>query len=357
MRAINTLIIWTDESRKAKIADDISLLCRCNIIDAGYDQHIDLENKDIHIVVVDIDKCDDKKIRQIVLDTVKEIKEQKPEAIFMMSGKCSADIKKKFKNQIDIFSGITAIKIKNDYRSCLDMLICSKHKLNFYLTDFFAPHLVGDLSRKGFELVLNDTYERDTYKEDFLDLWRSFMFVAPLLKPDNRDILKAALHAYEERELTYEEKNEIRSEFFFQFNTLPVLHNFTDRRLYYIEKSVIADVWESVIQYARDIDNSLLFGCHKLRDRVHLKIMIHKGYSLNKITKNSKIHKKMSEIIPYGDILIKCGEQRMFIGSDPIEGSIEEPVNQGEEEQNYLTFHIYVKTILPHRRHRGLKRF
>ncbi len=356
MRAIKTLIIWTDESRKDKIANDIGLLCNCEITDFSYDEQIEIGDAGIDIVLIDIAKCDDKQAPKTILGSVQKIKEVSPDSVFMIAGKCSADIKKKFKDYVDIFSGVTSVKIKNDFRQCLNNLISTKQKLNYYLTDFFAPHLVGDLSRKGFELVMNDTYEREAYKEDFLDLWRSFMFVSPLLEPENRDILKTALYAYEERELTFEEKEAIREEFFFQFNKLPVLHNFTDRRLYYIERSVVQEVWESVIHYARDVDNSLLFGCHKIKDRVYLKIMVHKDYSLKKITKNSKIHKIMSKLVPYGDILIKSGEQRMVIGSDPIGGDIEEPVNK-EEEQEYLTFHIYVKVILPHRRHRGLKRF
>lgn len=355
MKAVNTLIIYTDEVRKDKLTHDIDLLCKNIITSIKYDQEVDIKEGQFDILVVDFGQTIIKDIALILIDLIQLIKNIEPSIISIITGKYSTVIKNKLKNTIDVFSGVTIVKIKKDYRRCIDLMISKKQKLNYYLTDFFAPHLVGDIERKGFELVLNETYERETYQEDFLDLWRSFMFVAPLLKEENKELLKTSLHTYVERNLTEEEKDLIQREFFFQFNSLYALQNFNERRLYYMEKSTIEYVWNSVITFARNIDNSLLFGCYKSINIIRLKIMIHQSYPLKKITKNSSVYKTLMIIEPYADVIITSNGEQIVIGSQSqLEYS---DIGITPIDQEYLTFDFYFKVILPQRRRRGLKRF
>jgi len=354
MKPIKTSIIRTDESKNEQIAYEIKELCDSDITNIQLNDQLRLNDFNSDITLIYLAKDDDQKVITPLYEQLNSVKESDPGSVLMLAGSFSTDIKKTFRDVIDIFSGVTVPKIRKDFRSCIDLHIRKRKNLNYYLTDFFAPHLVGDLDRKGFELVLNDTFDKESYEENYPSLRKTYELIAPSLNECNREILDTALVTYFEKNLTKEEKEEIKTEFFFQFNTLSSLNNFSERRLYYIERSVIENSWSKVIDFVRSIDNSLHFGCYKFSKCIYLKVMINKAYPLKKISKKSDIYKTLLHMEPYGDIVVTSKDDKIVIGSDAFWKESYPEENLDEES---TVFNFYVKVILPHRRHRGLKRY
>ncbi len=344
MKPISTVIIET--GRKEMFDNIIEQYAN---IDTHYFGISDDERiPDFDIMIVDIPADIAKKTTDDLIRLLIEVRKNYPDSCIMLCGKVQDTLKKQLKPYIDIVSGTTPAKVGTDFATCLTEFIKRNDKLLKYLTHFFAPHLVGDYGRKGFEQLLNEVFSREENLLALEDLKKRYNVISPLLLEENRKLIEDALTAYEERDLSDIEIQEIENAFYFQFNTLNALENFNERRLYYLETDVIFDVWHSVIDFGRELGGGLIFGCSRNGDTIRLKIAVNNVHNLTKIGKKSYFYSKLELIEPYGDLIVSCEDKKIVIGKDREEAIVEE---------GNTVFDFFIKIIIPERRRRGLMRF
>lgn len=351
MYNFKTLILGTDQDKLASMGAFIQDNYRDEVFATAIRIELEeyLSKQEPDIFLVDISGQMSAAEKKNIIDIVGMIKEKHPSCLLLAYGGKKNTLKDKaFQESIDSFSGKTDSKIAPDYEKLRSQAIIKGNKMIDILTLFFAPYLVGNYEQPGFDRLLSENHNREENLEILDQLEHNFQLFDTLLLEDNRRMIGSALKTYRERNLTSEEIEEIQQAFFFQFTNLTAMENFIDRRRYYAEKKVIEEVWEATISYAREIEDSIIFGCHKLGDIIHLKITIPVDYDLKKIAPRGKFNKKIAEIEPYGVMTIRNGEQTICIGS-------KKPVD-AEEEIEGTVFLIRIKVVVPTRGRRGLKR-
>jgi|SRR5690554_2407677 hypothetical protein len=351
MYSFKTLILGSDKESITSVGEHLQETYRDKIfmtyIRLEFEEYLEKNNPDIFLIDLSSQLSDAEK--KNIIESVRILREKYPSTVMMTYGSKKTMIKEKgFQDAIDCFSGKTIAKIGKDYEEMRRRAVVKGNNLIAVLTGFFAPYLIGKYDQPAFDRLLNQTYSREENLEILDDLKESFQLFAPLLQDKNRKMLESALEIYSSRDLTVDEIETIQNTFFFQFTTLTAMENFIDRRRYYAEGKVIEDVWESTIEFAREVENSILFGCHKLGDIVHLKISLPSEYDVNQITAKSKFYRKLEGIEPYGTMTIRSGDQSLCIGScESFEGA---------ERVEGIVFDIRIKVVVPPRGRRGLKR-
>ena len=351
MYNFKTLILGMDNDKMIPIGKHL----RENYHDEVYMTSIRMELEDYlsqkqpDIFIVDISTQLSSGEKKNIVEAVEIIKAKCPDCLIMAYGGKKTTLKDKgFQDSIDCFSGKVLPKAAKDYEDLRRKSIVKGNKLIDILTLFFAPYLVGNYEQPGFDRLLSTSHTREENLEVIGQLNNNLMLFGPLLQEENYKLLESALKIYPDRNLTHEEIDRIQQAFFFQFTTLTAMENFIDRRRYYAERMVIENVWESTISFAREIENSIIFGCHKLGDEIHLKITIPTIYDLGKITNRSKFYKVAQIIEPYGKMTIRSGDQVFWLGSiqdEEREGTVDGTV-----------FDIQIRVVVPTRGRRGLKR-
>lgn len=351
MYRFKTIILGTDldkltsvgEHLKNEFHDEIFM----TVIRMEFEEYLANHQPDIFLIDMSSKLSDSEKNN--IAESVNIIAEKYSDCVIMAYGDKKSSLKDKdFQETVDCFSGKTIAKISQDYGQLRSNVIVKGNKMISVLAGFFAPYLVGNFDQPGFDILLTEAYERDEDAGLLDELKKGFGLFSSLLQEENRNLIESALDVYEERLLTAEEIESIQNSFFFQFTSLTAMENFIDRRRYYAEKGVIEEVWESTISFAREIENSVIFGCHKLGDEVNLKITIPVEHDLKKISERSKFYKTIKKIEPYGTMSIRSGSQTISIGSD-------HHIDK-EEFVEGTVFNIQIKVFVPTRRRRGLKR-
>ncbi|MBW6515516.1 MAG: hypothetical protein K0B81_02730 [Candidatus Cloacimonetes bacterium] len=351
MYNFKTLILGTDPEKLASVGEYLSETYQDEVfmtaIRIELEEYLSQQKPDI--LLVDISSQMNASEKKNILESVKMIKAQCPECVILAFGGKKTTIKDKdFQEAVNIFSGKLLTKITKDYESLRSLAIVKGNKMIGILTVFFAPYLTGNYEIPGFDRLLAETHSREENLEVIEQLETNFGLFSPLLQENNRELIESALSIYRERNLKPEEIEKIQEAFFFQFTTLTAMENFIDRRRYYAEKQVIEDVWESTISFAREIENSIIFGCHKLGDVIHLKITVPTTFELKKLTPRSKFYKTIESIEPYGVMIIRSGDQTLCIGCNEQ--------NEEIESVEGTVFLIRIKVVVPTRGRRGLKR-
>ncbi|MCB5231001.1 MAG: hypothetical protein WCX83_00890 [Candidatus Cloacimonas sp.] len=330
-------------------------------LDANYNDRIifvteyedvkeNLEGKEPEIVVYILsDKPSDDE-KDAMVSFIEKIKLEYPLCFVLVVGARKSSIKDKgFQDMVAAFITKGADKMLEEYDLLRPQVVRVKNKMISVLTGFFAPYLTGEYELGGFDQLLSGTYTREENLEILDSLKERFRLFASLLQEENRLLLENALEVYEERDLTDEERDIIRQEFFFQFNSLPAMENFSDRRQYYAEKKVISDVWKSTIAFSKEVEDAVIFGCRKLADVVQLRVTNLVEYDLDKISPRTKFYKMLQDLEPYGTVKVSCQDQVLYIGEN--HNIFDESSSEG------LTFQFFFRVMVPERRRRGLKRF
>jgi len=351
MYRFKTIILGTDKESITSIGEHLKETYRDDVfttyIRLEFEEYLGNNNPDILLIDLSNQLSDAEK--KNITESVKIVREKYPSCVIMAYGGKKTTVKEKsFQDAVDCFSGKTISKISKDYEEMRSKAVVKGNNMIAVLTGFFAPYLIGKYDEPGFDRLLNQTFSREENLEVLDRLKENFQLFASLLQEDNRKMLESALEVYATRDLTIDEIETIQNTFFFQFTTLTAMENFIDRRKYYAEGKVIEDVWESTIKFAREVEDSILFGCHKLGDIVHLKISLPSEYDVNTITTRSKFYKKLESVEPYGTITIRSGDQSLCIGScESFEGA---------ERVDGIIFDIRIQVVVPPRGRRGLKR-
>ena len=340
MNTFKTIILGTDKEAMTPLGEHITEVYQDEVfmtyIRMEFEEYLNKNQPDL--MLIDISTQLSAAEKKNIIESVEILQQKNPGCIVIAYGGKKTTIKDKgFQEAVDVFSGKTVAKIGKDYG-----------EMRTKATAFFAPYLIGNYEDPGFDRLLNQTYSREDNLQVLDALKTKYNLFRSLLKEENRDLIDSTFNIYQERDLTHEEIENIQSTFFFQFTTLTAMENFIDRRRYYAEKDVITNVWESTIAYAREIENSIIFGCHKLGDVVHLKLTIPVEYDLKKISTRSKFYKIMESIEPYGTMTIRSGSQLLSIGIPDSSDS--------EETVEGTIFRICINVVVPARGRRGLKR-
>ncbi len=351
MYNFKTIVLGTDKDKLMPISDHIREEYNDDVfmtfIRVEFEEYLTKQQPDI--LLIDISTQLSSAEKKNITESVKIVKEKYPECVLMAFGGKKSTLKdKEFQEAVDLFSGKTIQKISKDYEAIRSRVILKGNKMIVVLTGFFAPYLVGNYKQPGFDRLLTETYSREENLEILNQLKRNFLLFKPLLQEHNQELLENALEVYPERDLTREEIEQIKEAFFFQFTSLTAMKNFIDRRRYYAEKDVIKDIWETTISYAREVENTIIFGCHKLGNTVKLKVTVPAEYDLKKISPRSKYYKTIQKIQPYGTMTIKSGDQTVYIGSGEPEAEL--------DAVDKLVFSLHFRVVVPTRGRRGLKR-
>jgi hypothetical protein len=320
------------------------------LIDSYEDMLEQLEGKEPDALVFFLSDKPNNDEKDFLVDIVEKTKLEYPHCIVIVAGGKKGVVKDKgFQEMVNSFVVKAIDKIIEEYEPLRPLVVRIKNKMISVLTGFFAPYLIGEYEMGGFDQLLSGTYIREDNLPILDDLKRRFKLFAPILLENNYQLIARALEIYEERDLSDDEKQEIRDEFFFQFNSLPAMENFSDRRQYYAEKRVLSEVWDNTIAFSKEVGDAVIFGCRKLADVVQLRVTNLVEFDLNKLTPKSKFYKQLQEIEPYGTVKISCQDQVLYIGEN--HDVFEETMSSG------LVFQFYFRVMVPERRKRGLKRF
>jgi hypothetical protein len=351
MYSFRTIILGTDPKSISSVGEHLKEVFHDEVVTiyirVEFEEYLAKHKPDI--MLIDLSSALSSAEKKNITESVMIIKDRYPQAVLMVYGGKKSTLKdKNFQDSIDYFSGKTVTKIADDYMKARTQAVLKGNRMIAILTGFFAPYLIGNYEQPGFDRLLTATYSRDENLELIEKMKKSFLLFQPLLQEKSQQLIENALNTYPERDLTPEEIEEIQEAFYFQFTHLTAMNNFSDRRRYYAEKDVITNIWESTIDFVREIEDSIIFGCHKLGDTVNLKISSPVDYDLKKISKRSNYYKLIESIEPYGTMTLRSGDQIIYLGSghpedrdEPVEGTL---------------INMQFKVVVPARGRRGIKR-
>ena len=345
---IQTVIIGLDQARVVSLVKEVDKIFDGNLSTPDVTDNLadELEETKPGIILFDVSDGEQDSLLDSVLVTLNEFRNISPESILLISGKVKPELKKRLKAEEVVVSGVTIDKIVKDFQEAVREHIRINADMVKVLTHFFTPHLMGHYDTIGFDQVVNGSYSREEILPSIDVLHKRLAMFSEILTKDNKALLVNALEIIKKEDLNDETRRITRDAFSFQFTALSSLDNFSDERHYFAERDVISNVWESVIAFAREHGDGIIFGCSKNDATIKLKIAINQRYDLSKINKRSKIYQTLASIRPYGSVVVTCGDEQLVIGK---------PQNSLFSSEG-LTFEFFFQVIVPVRRRRGLKR-
>ncbi|MBU4487245.1 MAG: response regulator [Candidatus Delongbacteria bacterium] len=223
------------------------------------------------------------------------------------------------------------------YDEFRELIIASKSGLIRHLSKFFSPLNFGGDVHKSIFRIIHTNYERSEILSDLPDIIEQFNKFKPLLKPENASFLESRFDIYRKRDLTFEERKEIKSRFTLNLNTLKGLEEL-QRKTIFAEVNFITDIWNKIISetlaYSPDFECSI----NETPNTLELTVCRSNGFDFDKFLSIGRTISFYKQIINYGDIVISSGNMSLSTVSERF---TEIPDMDGTEIK------IVLKNILP----------
>ena len=182
------------------------------------------------------------------------------------------------------------------------------------LSKFFAPTNYNWDINKSIYRLLHTNYTRSEnlkYINQTIDYYNSFK---EMLDKNNRAMLDDFFKTYAIRNVTDEERANIKETFYFSPYELPYSNKFP-RRTLYCEKNIILDIWNKIISESKDnsVIDDVEFHCKTDKYNINFRIIQPNEFDFKKFISSNKTFYIYKSIRNYGNIVIQSGDKELNI--------------------------------------------
>ena len=189
------------------------------------------------------------------------------------------------------------------------------------LSKFFAPTNYDWDIDKSIYRILHTNFEREEnlqYLDQIIEYYNTFK---ESLSEDNKELLDNIFETYRKRDLTEEEREKVRKEFYFEFDKLEELENRDfPGQTFYAEKLVLHDVWDKIISETKDHSELSKTKFNYSRELNGMTIFVEQPneFDFEKFISSNKTLSIYQKIRNYGKMSISSGNKKFDIVTEKL---------------------------------------
>ncbi len=212
------------------------------------------------------------------------------------------------KDWYDVFHTKGGDDLYDKYSELRRSVINKKTGLIPYLSRFFAPLNHNWEPEKSIYRIMHTNYDRNEnlkYLPEIKDYFNTFK---KMLQKENEEFLENIFNIYRARDLTNEERSEIKSRFHIKTNNLEFLFD-QIRSTIYAESALLKEIWDKMISETKDHGDihSAVFKTEFPDHSVVFSIAQQNEFDFDGFIESSRTLNLYKKIANYGDVFIRSG--------------------------------------------------
>ncbi|MCK4979237.1 MAG: hypothetical protein KAS62_02520, partial [Candidatus Delongbacteria bacterium] len=207
----------------------------------------------------------------------------------------------------------------NQYSKLRNEALVLKTGLIPRLSKFFAPTNYNCDINKSIYRLLHTNYDRSENLGFLDDIIKNYNSFKDMLDEKNRSMLDNFFKTYRDRDVTDDEREEIKESFYFSPHELPCSNKFP-RRTLYCEKNILLSIWNKIISESKDNStiNDVEFFYEKTEHSLTFKIFQPNTFDFKKFLSSNKTFYLYKSIRNYGNMIIQSGDKELDIKTGVI---------------------------------------
>lgn len=207
----------------------------------------------------------------------------------------------------------------DQYRKLRNEALVLKTGLIPRLSKFFAPTNYDCDVDKSIYRLLHTNYDRSE-NLDLLDgIIINYNSFKDMLDEKNISMLDNFFETYRDRDVTDEEREEIKESFYFSPHELPYSNKFP-RRTLYCERNILLSIWNKIISESKDnsVIDDVKFSYEKTEYSLDFKVIQPNKFDFKKFISSNKTFFIYKSIRNYGNMVIQSGDKELDIRTGVI---------------------------------------
>ena len=207
----------------------------------------------------------------------------------------------------------------DQYRKLRNESLILKTGLIPRLSKFFAPTNYDCDIDKSIYRLLHTNYDRTENLEHLDSIIKNYNSFKDMLDEKNRVMIDNFINTYRDRDVTDEEREEIKASFYFSPHELPYSNKFP-RRTLYCERNILLGIWNKIISESKDnsVIDDVEFSYEKTEYSLNFKIIQPNKFDFKKFISSNKTFFIYKSIQNYGNMVIQSGDKELDIRTGVI---------------------------------------
>jgi hypothetical protein len=230
------------------------------------------------------------------------------------------------KDWYDVFHTKGGEDLYSKYKQLRTQVINRKTGLIPFLSRFCAPHNHNWDDKKSIYRLLHTNYDRQDNLKCIPGIIEYFDSFQGMLQPENSEMVRNFIDNYRERELSCEERSELKNRFHLKTNEMECLYE-SIRTTIYAERNVVEEIWNKMVSETNDHAdiNGSVFSTDLKDGSVIFTIEQKSKFDFDKFLESGRTLSVYKKIRFYGDVIIRSG----YLSMSSVKGSLsknEQPV-------------------------------
>ncbi|MBN2858595.1 MAG: response regulator, partial [Candidatus Delongbacteria bacterium] len=234
------------------------------------------------------------------------------------------------KDWYDVFHTKGGDDLYDKYEQLRTQVINRRTGLIPFLSKFFSPLNHNWDDKKSIYRLLHTNYERQENLRCIPGILEYFDSFKDMLQSENSKIITDFINNYKEREVSCEEREELKRRFHLKTNEMECLYG-SIRTTVYAERDVVEEIWNKMVSETRDHSDfhGSVFSTDLKDCEVIFSIRQNSRFDFDRFLESGRTLTVYKKIQFYGDLIISSGHLSMSSvkgslskNEHPVEGTV-----------------------------------